>query len=172
MPVFIAILAALGGLLWWWIRSNPRDALHVASDAVTIARNAPRKIAFRRQTREHPVEGVDDPRLAVATIGEAFIQLDDLPSREDRARLQIKLRRLYGLSAEDAEEMDVLARWLLEQCGGAQAAIARVGRRLYKIDGDAAWDELTGVLDAVTGDGPSQRQEDAIADLRLALRRR
>ena len=31
---------------------------------------------------------------------------------------------------------------------------------------------LTGVLDAVTGDGPSQRQEDAIADLRLALRRR
>lgn len=27
--------------------------------------NAPRKMAFRRQTREHPVEGIDDARLAL-----------------------------------------------------------------------------------------------------------
>ncbi|MCY4180377.1 MAG: hypothetical protein OXD48_08910 [Litoreibacter sp.] len=111
MPVLIAILAAIGGLIWWWVRSNPRDALSIADDALTTARNAPRKIAFRRQTKEHPVQGVDDPRLAVATIAQAFIGLDDRPTKDDYDRLNVVLRKHYRLSAEDAEEMDALARF-------------------------------------------------------------
>ena len=68
MPILIVVVLALGGALWWWIRSNPRDALSLADDALTLVRNAPRRIAFRRQTKEHAVEGIDDPRLAIATI--------------------------------------------------------------------------------------------------------
>lgn len=172
LPILIALLAAAGGIIWWWIRSNPRDALSLADDAITVVRNAPRKIAFRRQAREHAVEGIDDARLAVATIAEAFLQLDDLPTREARQRLHGALRRLYNLTAEEAEEMDVLARWLQDQCGSPAAAITRVARRLYKIDGDKAWDELTDALGAASGNTMSQRQEEAIAELRIAFKRR
>ncbi|MDR7123555.1 hypothetical protein [Pseudotabrizicola sp. 4114] len=172
MPFLIALLAAAGGIIWWWIRSNPRDALSLADDAITVVRNAPRKIAFRRQAQEHAVEGIDDARLAVATIAEAFLHLDDLPTKEARHRLHEALRRLYSLSPEQAEEMDVLARWLQDQCGSPSAAISRVGRRLFKIDADKSWGELTEALGAASGDTMSARQEEAIADLRIAFRRR
>lgn len=172
MPILLAILAAIGGAIWWWVRANPRDALSIADDAVTIARNAPRKIAFRRQTKMHPVEGIDDPRLAVATIAGAFLGLDDLPTREDRDRLNVILRKTYRLDTETAQEMAVLANWLQGQCGGASETVSRVARRLFKLEGDASWDDLTGVLSELVGDDLSQRQLDAVQDLKLAFRRR
>ncbi|CTQ33783.1 hypothetical protein [Jannaschia rubra] len=52
MAVAIAILTALGGALFWWARGNPRDALGVADDALTVARNAPRRPAL-----PSPVQG-------------------------------------------------------------------------------------------------------------------
>ncbi|PTX57333.1 hypothetical protein C8N43_2000 [Litoreibacter ponti] len=170
MPVVLAILALVGGAIWWWIRNNPRDAISAAQDAVTVARNAPRKIAFRRQTKEHPVQGVDDPRLAVATIAQAFMGLDDLPTKEARQRLHTALRQHYQLSAEDGEEMDTLARFLIQQCQGETEAISRVGRRLHNIDGQNSWDDLTEMLKAASGDTLSERQREAIHDLRVALK--
>ena len=169
MPILIALLGLVGGAIWWWVRNNPRDAISMADDAVTVARNAPRKIAFRRQTKEHPVQGVDDPRLAVATIAQAFLGLDDLPTKEDRQRLHVAMRQRYRLSAEDAEEMDTLSRFLIQQCQGETEAISRVGRRLFKIDGDGSWDDLTALLGAASGDSVSPRQRDAIGDLRVAM---
>lgn len=172
MPIVIAILAALAGAIWWWARNNPRDALNVADDVVTIARNAPRKIAFRRQMNAHPVEGIDDPRLAVAAIANAFIALDDLPTRDARNHLFVILRKTYRLDEETAEEMQSLGQWLLEQCGGPSETMSRVGRRLYKIDGDASYDILQDVLGELAGEELSTRQQDALVDLRTALHRR
>ena len=37
MPIVILLLSAIGGAIWWWVRSNPREALNVAADAVTMA---------------------------------------------------------------------------------------------------------------------------------------
>lgn len=172
MPIILAVLAALGGAIWWWVRSNPRDALSIADDAVTVVRNAPRKIAFRRQTREHPVEGIDDARLAVTTIALAFLRLDGLPTRDDTQRLNIALRRVLQLSAQETEEMEALGNWLQEQCGSAPETIRRVARRLYKIDGAKSWEALSDVLEKAVGDTVSERQADAIGDLRLALKLR
>lgn len=172
MPIILAILAAVGGAIWFWARNNPRDALSVADDAITIARNAPRKIAFRRQHNAHPVEGIDDPRLAIAAIANAFIALDDLPTRDDRDRLHIVLRKTFRLDDATAEEMESLAQWLQHECGGAAETISRVGRRLHKFDGDASWDVLQDVLGEFAGSGLSARQQDAIGDLRTAMRRR
>lgn len=92
MPVILMILSFVGAALWFWVRNNPRDALHVAQDTATVIRNAPRKLAFRRQTNAHPVEGIDDPRIAICAIGQSFIELDDLPTIEQRKRLHIRLR--------------------------------------------------------------------------------
>ncbi|MEM8848592.1 MAG: hypothetical protein AAGE03_01020 [Pseudomonadota bacterium] len=169
MPILIAILAAIGGAIWWWARSNPGDALGVADDAVTMARNAPRKMAFRRQTKEHPVEGIDDPVLAMVAIGHAFIRLDGLPTREDQARLQDLSRIIWRLDQGDAEEMGALAAWLVDQCGGASAAVSRLGRRLWKIDEDASWGQLERLLAGLAEGGFSDGQDGALADLKVAL---
>lgn len=171
MPFVILILTAIGGAIWWWIRNNPRDAFDAASDVATTVRNAPRKLAFRRQTNAHPVEGIDDYRIAVCAIGQAFIELDDLPTKDQRQLLHVSLRSKLRCSEAEAEEMEVLGRWLVTQCNGAKPAISRLGRRLNKIDGDASWNLLRDILlDLVNGD-LSQGQKDAIDDLRLAFRK-
>ena len=172
MHIVIAVLLALAGAIWWWARRNPGDAIGLADDAVTLARNAPRRMAFRRQTRAHPVEGIDDPRLALAAIGAAWIRLDGLPGREDRARLVDMTRILWRLDEAEAEETLALAEWLVAQCQTPEAAIPRLGRRLWKIDEARSWPELERLLDALTPGAPGPGQAAAMDDLRLALHRR
>lgn len=170
MHIVIGALLAVGGAVLWWARRNPEDALHIAQNAVTVAQNAPRKIAFRRQYNQHPVDGIDDSRLVVSALGHAFIALDDLPTREARKQLEAVLRKTYRLSEEDAVEMQSLSVWLIEQCGGAQASISRLGRRLHKINGKNAWDDLRKVFESAASQELSVRQLDALEDLKLALR--
>lgn len=170
MPILLMILSALGGVLWWWVRNNPRAAFYTASDAVMTLRNAPRRLAFRKQMNAHPVEGIDDPRIAICGLAQAFIELDDLPTKEQRQQLHVLLRTKLRCDAEEAEEMEVLGRWLMAQCNGAKPAITRLSRRLYKIDGTSSWNTLQEVFSVLVTDNISQGQAEAIADIRLAFK--
>ncbi len=171
MPILLLILSAIGGALWYWIRNNPRDAMHAAQDAVTVVRNAPRKIAFRKQTNAHPVEGIDDPRIAICVIAQSFIELDDLPTIEQRQNLHLQLQSKLDCSDAEAEEMEVLGRWLMTQCNGPDQAITRVSRRLFKIDGDASWNQVQDFLTELVQGDLSKSQMDAIAEVKRVFRR-
>lgn len=171
MPILVLILSVVGGALWFWVRNNPRDAFHVAQDAATVLKNAPRKLAFRKQTNAHPVEGIDDPRIAICAIAQSFIELDNLPTQEQRQRLHVNLRAKLRCSEDEAEEMEVLGRWLMTQCKGPEQAITRLGRRLFKIDGDASWGTLQEVLGALVEGDLSSAQIDATAELKQAMRK-
>jgi hypothetical protein len=170
MPILLAILAAIGGAIWWWIRNNPREAIDTAADVATTIRNAPRKLAFRKQVNAHAVEGIDDERIAICAIAQSFIELDDLPTAEQRKHLHVLLRTKLRCSEEEAHEMEVLGRWLMQECNGAKEAVPRLGRRLHKLDTGNAWDSLQDILLPLAGDGLSQSQIGAIEDLKLALR--
>ena len=167
MPIVLIVLTAIGGAIWWWIRNNPRDALNVADDLVTSAINAPRRLAFRRQTNLHPVDGIDDPRIAVAAIAQGYIELSGLPTKDDRDRLHVLLRSRLRLDEEEAEEMEVLGRWLITQCNGAEQAITKLGRRLKKLDGDASWETLQNLLADFAKDGGTAAQRSAVGDLKV-----
>ena len=172
VPILMLIVTPLGGALWWWVRSNPRDAVNTAADVVTTVRNAPRRLAFRKQTNAHPVEGIDDVRIAICGIAQSFIELDDLPTKEDRDKLHLLLRTMLQATEAEAEEMEVLGRWLMTQCNGPKAAIPRLARRMAKIDGDASYGLLQDMLMALVGDELSSAQTDAISDIRLAFHKK
>ena len=171
MPIIILILSTLGAAIWWWVRQNPGDAIDTAVDVATTVRNAPRKLAFRKQTNAHPVEGIDDPRIAICAIAQAFIELDDLPTKDQRNTLNLLLRTKLRCSAEEAEEMEVLGRWLQGQCNNSEAAIVRLARRLLKIDGDASWDLLHDILGGLVEGELSNNQISAIEDIKRAFHR-
>lgn len=170
MPIILLVLSAVGGAIWWWVRSNPDKAVYAAQDAVTVARNAPRKLAFRKQLNAHPVEGIDDARIAICALAQAFIELDDLPTKEQRERLHFLVRTKLRTTEEEAEEMEVLGRWLIGQCNDPTAAVTRLARRLNVIDGTASWDLLQDVLMELVSGDLSQGQASAIADMKRALR--
>ncbi len=171
MPIIILILTTVGGALWWWARQNPDKAIYAAQDAVTTARNAPRRLAFRKQTRAHPVEGIDDARIAICGLAQAFIELDNLPTAEQRTHLNTLLRTKLRCTAEEAQEMEVLGRWLVAQCQTPSAAVTRLARRLHKIDGDASWETLQDMLGNLVEGELSHVQMDAISDMKRAFHR-
>jgi len=171
MPFIILILSALGGALWFWVRNNPRDAINAAQDAVTTIKNAPRRLAFRQQTNEHPVEGIDDSRIAIGVMAQSFIELDDLPTKDQREHLNAMLKSKLYCSNDEAQEILVLSRWLIDQCKGPAQAILRVARRLYKLEGDKSWTVLQEVLAELVEGELSSTQIGAIDDIRLALRK-
>ena len=170
MPILILILTAVGGAIWFWIRSNPREAIDVAADAATTLRNAPRRLAFRKQTTAHPVEGIDDPRIAICAIGQAFIELDTLPTSEQRQQLHDTVVSTLRCAPQEAEEMEILGRWLMTQCNGAESAVPRLARRLYKIDGSASYPTVQDVLAQLVQGELSSKQVSAIEDIKSALR--
>ncbi len=176
MPVLIAIVTILAGAAFWYFRlrntaTAAREIADFADDALTTVLNAPRRIRFRRQTGMHPVEGVDDPRLAIAAIAQAFLELDALPTQEQRTLLEMKLRSVLKADPEEAREMEIVGRWLMTECNGPRPAIARLTRRLYKIDGAKSQDALFEILGAITPqDGLSPEQENAVSDIRAGLR--
>lgn len=175
MPVLIALLGVALALYFFVYRA--RNAADIASDVVEMAKDvrlAARRFGFRGQANVHPVESIEDPKVAITAAALAFLELDDLPTQEQRDRLVAELRGELGLVQADAEEMQVLGRWLVAECGSASAAVSRVARKLYKLSGRDAFEPLLRVLNGAVGGGSggglSDRQRDALEDIRLAFR--
>jgi hypothetical protein len=172
VPFLIALVGAAAALYFFIHRA--RNAGHIAADVLDMAndvRLAARRFGFRRQANLHPVESLEDAHVAITAAALAFLELDDLPTQEQRARLVQEVREAFGLAQRDAEEMQVLGRWLAAECGTAQAAVSRLARRLYKLQGQDAFEPFLRVIGAGASQGGlSGRQRDALEDVRLAFR--
>ena len=177
MPVILAVIAAAGAVLWWMYRA--RAAGQVAQDlagAASDVLNAARRFGFQRRANQHPAESVDKPELAVGTIGLAFMELDALPSQEQQKALASALSRHMLVPVAQADEILILARWLIGECGGPTPAIERMARRLFRLNGAATLEPLLAVLKEVAQSGGqgglSSRQKDALEDIARLMRLR
>ena len=173
MPFILAILGAIAAGYIWYLRT--RTAASVAQDlagAASDVLNAARRFGFRRRANVHPVESIDDPNLAIAALGSAFLELDDLPTAEQRAAL---LRALQSHTYQDlsgAEESLILGRWLVGECNGAEPAVTRLARRLAKLDRKGAFEPAMAVLRDVAAAGSgtlSRRQKEALDEIARAF---
>jgi len=174
MPFIIAILGILGAVYFFVIRA--RNATRMAGELVDVAndiRLAARRFGFRRKLNQHPVESIDNPNIAISALATAFLELDDLPTREQRDRLNTQLRDVLEIDAGSVEEITVLGRWLVSECGGADQAVARLSRKLFKMQGaDALQPTLTIINGMLQGNGAglSTRQKEALDDIKRAFR--
>jgi len=92
---------------------------------------------------------------------------------QTRARMDVALRKHLQLDAENAQEIAVLGRWLVEESGGPTQGFERLARKLRKLDAGDSFDRLMAVLSDIAdaADGPpSARQSDALADLARIFR--
>lgn len=173
MPFLLALIGIVGAAYFWAQRArNARDMIGEVGDMANDVRLAARRFGFTRKMNVHPVESIEDPKLAIASIATAFIELDDLPTAEQRKILTIQLRSHLRVDAAEAEEMEVLGRWFMSECGGAEPAIARVSRKLYKIGGATQTEPLMDILKNTVKGSLSDRQKDALDDITRALRPR
>lgn len=174
MPVILAVVAAITGVLFFVLRA--RNAANAAGDLLDMAndvRLAARRFGFRRQTNLHPAESIEEPNIAIAGIASAFLELDDLPTADQRDTLAWEITKVLNTSKQDADELCVLGRWMVSECGGADPAIARLSRKLYRLDPQG----LTPLLSLVSGTlaksatgGLNVKQTEALDDVKRAFR--
>ncbi|MEL7099856.1 MAG: hypothetical protein AAGM84_13590 [Pseudomonadota bacterium] len=159
---------AVAAYLW---AQRARTAADIARDIAGLpaeARAAARRWNFKRRTDLHPVEGIEDPRLAMGGLAAAFVELDDLPTREARDRMTSALGDTLRLTKTEVEEIAVLGAWFVRECGGPVPAIARLSRKLYRLDTGASLPVLLSILNDTAGDALSKRQAEALDDIRRA----
>ncbi|MEO8530539.1 MAG: hypothetical protein ABI459_04910 [Deltaproteobacteria bacterium] len=174
MPIIIAIITALGGAYFWFNRmKNARDASETLFEAANDVRLAARRFGFRRKVNIHPAGSIDDPRLAVASIVAALMQIDRAWEREMSDGLSLQLQSIYVVKREEAEEMVTFARWMSEQCGTKHEAVRRVAKRLATLKGKEVVVNIRQMADRLVAkpDGSySDPAQDAIEALRRQFR--
>ena len=176
MPVFLAILAAAGGLIFWMTRvRNAGLAARELVDMVGDLSSAARRFGFRRQAGRHPVDVLDQPDVAVAGLGMAMMELGGLPTQEQHAALLVSLQHHLGHDLEKAQEAQVLGRWMMMQCGGPIPGFSRLARRLSKLGGAEVFDPAMAVLRDVAkaqGAAITPQQKEALEELAQAFKLR
>lgn len=174
MPVLLAIAAAAAAVVFWMYRA--RAAGQVATELVDAAAdvmNAARRFGFRRRANQHPVEGIDQPELAIGALAVAFLELHSLPTAEQHSEVVVALNRHLYVPAAKADEIMILGHWLIGQCSGPQPAIERLAKRLFRLDGQASLQPLMNVLKDIASAGGgmlSDRQKSALEDIARHMR--
>lgn len=168
MPFVVAALAALAAVYFFVMRA--RGAAEMTTELLDVAddvRAAARRFGFRRHHERHPVDSVDDPNLAMATIAVAYMELNGLPTEETKSNLLKSLQRELNIELKEAEELSILGRWLMNECNGATPAVARASKRLYRLEKNVT--PLMEVLKDVSDTPLSEQQRDALHDIKRAF---
>ena len=108
--------------------------------------------------------------LAIGGLATAFVALDDLPTQEDRGRLNLALRKHLDLDAAGAEELEVMGQWFVNECKGPESAVPRLAKRLKRLDDGASFATLMNLVQAAAKTPLSQKQSEALNDIRQAFR--
>lgn len=171
MPYIIALMGIIAGGYFWALRArNAAEIAKVVAEVPGDIKAAARRFGFKRRTNVHPVESVEDPKLAIAGIANSFFELGALPTEEQRRMLTLQVRSVLEVSAEEGEELLVLGRWLAAESGGPEAGILRLSRRLNRIAGADGFQDLMELLKNLLKDDWSDAQIAALNDVKRAFR--
>ncbi|KAB7610316.1 hypothetical protein F9L33_13495 [Amylibacter sp. SFDW26] len=174
MPLLIGLIGIIIAVYFFIMRA--RNAADIASDLLNAGndvRLAARRFGFKHRAKTHPVENIEDPRVAIVSVASAFIELDDLPTADQRRNFMLQIQSVLDTNHEDAEELAVLGRWLSAQCQTPSAAITRITKRLYKIEGIQAFEPLLTLIKNTleTSDVElNDKQISALDDIKRGLR--
>ena len=175
MPYLIALFGLVNGAYFWVQRARmAAEATHELAGVAQDVLAAAKRFGFRRKLNLHPVESLEDPDVAIAGAGVAFLELGGLPLAEQQDKLIVSLQTHLGQSHSQAEEAAILGRWLVAESGGAVSGLERLVRRLHKLRGMKSFQPLMSVLKdvaAASRDGAvSTRQREALEDIARLFR--
>jgi hypothetical protein len=169
MPFVLAAIAALGAAYFWYLRmQNAKEAAETLFEAANDVRLAARRFGFRRRLNLHPVDSIDDARIAAATVVVALMQIDKLWDQTMEDKLVVQFQSVMGQDREEADELVTLGRWMSDQCATKDDAVRRAGKRLMALAGVKALPDLNTMIDRLLG---TTGHSEALADSLETLRR-
>ena len=171
MPFIIALIGfAIAAFFWAQRARNAAEVAKVLIEVPGEIKAAARRFGFKRRSNVHPVESIDEPKLAIAGIANAFFELGALPTQEQRREMMLQVQSVLEVSRDEAEELLVMGRWLVNECGSNEAGVLRLSRRLNRIAGVEGFQDLMRLVKAMLGDDWSRDQIAALNDVKQAFR--
>lgn len=157
---------------WLWRTSASRVVVRRGSERDVDALAALRRVGYRHASGRHPVDGVDDPRLAAAAMMAAIAQLDGALSQAQMNALRVECRAAFRVDQRQADDIAVAGRWLSEQSADHDDAMRRLATIVRERAGAEAHGDLLRMLErvaSVASGAPSEKQAEAIALVRRSL---
>lgn len=174
MPILLGALALAAAAFFWIMRArNTAEMTHELLDVANDVRLAARRFGFHRRQNRHTCDTIDDPKIAIAALGVCFLELDSYPTAEQKDALIRGLRDSQNIAHDTAEELVILGRWIVTECNGPEQAVARLSRRLYKLNGQVDFDTLVTIVKSIAKFGTGQisgKQKTALEDLQRGLK--
>ena len=173
--LYIFILGGLILVVFFTYRRFQRGAYLAGNviDAPAPVRAAARRLGFRAQPNVHSIVSIPTPELCVAAMATAFARMDDT-TPPDPAVLLTSLGRHLQLSPRQAQDMMLVAPWLVDQGGGPTPAFERLTKRLKQLDHGPFFGKMMNVIGDVKAAGTkgmaSARQADAMGTLARIFR--
>lgn len=170
MPVIITILGLLAAAGYWYFRI--RDAggtVRDLADAANDVRLAARRFGFKRRANVHPIDCIEDAKMAAAGITLAVAEMDGALTQAEIQTATIQFQSVFDIAKDEAEELVTFGRWIASQSGTRAEGVRRLSKRLVAIAGPDAGPDLVRLVTAVgTADGGTLDidAEDALQTIR------
>lgn len=173
MHILIGLAAVLGVLLaWYWRFKMAREAAGELIGVAEDVRAAARRFSYRRKHKTHPIDAVEDPRLAAAGAALAIAAMDQPLSRAELEAASEGAEQVFGVSGQEAAEIAAFGRWIAGQANTEEEAVRRLTAVVHREAGpDAGPDLVTLVRQVATADGGplGEREEQALDRIRHAF---
>lgn len=174
MPVIIAVVGLLVAAFFWYNRiKQAGHAVGEIKDAANDVRLAARRFGFKRRSNVHPIDALDDARLAASGIVAATAQMDSMWDQGMSDAMVQQAQSVFDVAVDEAEEMVVFARWIADQGGNPHETVRRMARRLKQLAGRDAMDDTVLMIRGVSGRGGrglSRDAEEAIETVERVLK--
>lgn len=171
MPILIMLLGALGTAVFWIYRakSASRDAqelLNVANDV----RLAARRFGFKRKANVHPVNSIEDARLAAAGIMAITAEMDGAITRAEQDEMAVQAKNVFNCSAAEVDEFVVFGRWIASQGANRDETLRKLIKRVIELGGKDVVPDLVEMVTAV-GSADTGTPDSNVAEIITRLQR-
>jgi len=168
MPYLIALFGMASAVIFWYFRL--RDTGANVADMANDVRLAARRFGFNRKANTHPVDSIDDARLAAAGILVIAAESDGAISQSEKDVFLAQCIQAYKCSPVEADEFLFFDRWLANVDPIRDETIRRSLRKLLQLGGAGALADLGGMVCAV-GQADAGKADDNVEDILERLKR-
>lgn len=155
MPILITIIGLLTAAGIWFYRIRAaKDVAGEMFDMANDVRLAAKRFAYKRNNSTHPIDGIDDARLAAAGIMAIAAEMDGAITANEQRVMRDQAVNTFDCSTEDAEEFVIFGHWLASQGTNRHETTRRLIKRTISLGGMETLPDLIKMVTAVgTADG-------------------
>lgn len=136
MHILLAILGILAAASFWMYRiHHAANAANALLNAAQDVQSAARRFGYKLRNKQHPVDGIDDPRVSATAVLVLIAKTEDGVSKTAQAAIEEQLQTVFQMRPSDTQEMYFLAKWLAGQSQNPSDMTRRLIRRTLMLGG-------------------------------------